>query len=358
MNRKVLVVDDSQIISAMLKAVLEANNCPDVTCCEDGSKALDYLKKNSIDLILLDVEMPVMDGFQVIKKLKSDPVLKKIPVIFLTAKSEVADHRKGFELGAVDYISKPFDSHVVVARVNTHLQLKHASDELAQQNVLLEQRVQERTQEILNTQEIAIQALANLAETRDNETGLHIRRTQLYVEVLSGEMASWDKYKSHLTEEVRDQLSKSAPLHDIGKVGIPDNVLLKKGKLSEEEYELMKKHAFMGASAIRKAVDAVGSCSFLSFAEEIAISHHEKWDGTGYPNKIKGEDIPLSGRIMAVADVYDALTSKRCYKDAFSHAKAKAIIAESSGTHFDPDVVAAFLEQEEKIRAIAEKYSD
>ncbi len=212
--------------------------------------------------------------------------------------------------------------------------------------------------EVLNTRDVAIVSLSTLAESRDNETGAHIRRTQNYVKALACHLSRTEKYSSLLTPDYIDILLKSAPLHDVGKVGIPDSVLLKPGKLTDEEFEIMKGHAEIGANALSIAEQHLGSSSFLDVAKEIALTHHEKWDGNGYPNQLKGEEIPLSGRLMALADVYDALISKRVYKPAFSHEKAKTIILEGNGAYFDPEIVQAFLEVEEEFKRIAAKFQD
>ncbi|MCZ2720710.1 HD domain-containing protein [Marinomonas sp. 15G1-11] len=249
---------------------------------------------------------------------------------------------------------------VVLARVKTHLNLARVRQLLVTQNQQLEKTIQERTDELIQTQDITILALATLAETRDNETGNHIRRTQNYVKALAIELSKEPQYSHFLTKENIDLLFKSAPLHDIGKVGIPDNILLKPAKLSENEFQVMKNHASLGDEALSKAEELLGNgnISFLRFAREIASGHHEKWDGSGYPNGLAGEDIPFSARLMAVADVYDALISKRVYKPAFTHDKAISIIEEGSGKHFDPEIVKVFLRIQNEFDQIANRFSD
>ncbi len=328
----------------------------------NGPKALKIATSgNRPDLILLDIMMPGMDGYEVCRRLKEDERTTDIPIIFITAKSEVQDETKCFELGAVDYITKPVSPTVVLARVKTHLELKLARDALARQNEFLEQKARERTRELALTQDVTIICLASLAETRDNETGAHILRTQRYIKALAEELVTNSRFCEVLDDETIELLYKSAPLHDIGKVGVPDSILLKPGKLTDEEFETMKQHTTLGRDSILKAesmYEGGETTSFLSHAREIAYTHHEKWNGTGYPEGLRGEKIPVSGRLMAVADVYDALITKRVYKPAFSHEKAARIIVEGKGGHFDPAVVDAFIEQEQVFKEIAVEFAD
>jgi putative two-component system response regulator len=301
-----------------------------------------------------------MDGFDVCRTLKAEPRTAAIPVIFVTAMNEEVDETKGLSVGAVDYISKPISPSIVIARVRNHIALKQAQDALSRQNEVLEEKVKLRTEHLAQVQEVTIYALATLAETRDNETGNHIRRTQFYVKALAEAMAEQGLYSAELTPENIELLYKSAPLHDIGKVGIPDAILLKPGKLTDDEFEIMKTHAALGADTILEAEKKLGNeeTSFLRYAREISACHHEKWNGKGYPLGLKGKDIPLSGRLMAVADVYDALISKRVYKPAFDHEKAKGIIIEGRGEYFEPEIVDAFLRIEDRVRDIANKFQD
>ena len=355
----VLVVDDTEAnVDILVDALGERY---DVSVAMDGREAVETVAEEPPDLILLDIMMPEMDGYEVCQTLKADERYAKIPIIFLTALTEVENKTKGFQMGAVDYITKPFEITEVQARVKTHLSLVLASRELEMQNEILEIKVAERTRDLAITQDITIHSLASLAETRDNETGGHILRTQRYVQALARHLADHPKHGAVLDEKTVDLLYKSAPLHDIGKVGVPDAVLHKPGKLTDEEFATMKTHCELGYQALLKAeelFDAEIRPSFLSHARDIARTHQEKWDGSGYPQGLKGEEIPLSGRIMAVADVYDALICKRVYKPPFTHEKAVAIISEGRGTHFDPDVVDAFLEIEETIKAVAKELAD
>ena len=317
------------------------------------------------DLILLDVMMPDMDGYSVCAQLKADPKTAHIPIIFVTAMNDVDAEMRGFALGAVDYITKPISPPIVQARVHNHLQLHAARQALEQHNQQLEQLVAERTREVELTQDVTILCMASLAETRDTDTGNHIRRTQHYVRLLAKQLCTHPRFQAELSEQNITLLFKSAPLHDIGKIGVPDHVLLKPAKLTDTEFGVMKHHTTAGRDAIARAEAWLASASpqaaehsFLRYAREIAYSHQEKWDGSGYPEGLVGEAIPLSARLMAVADVYDALISKRVYKPAMRHEDAVAIIVKGSGSHFDPDVVTAFLQCEAAFADIAQQFGD
>jgi putative two-component system response regulator len=265
----------------------------------------------------------------------------------------------GFELGGVDYITKPISPPIVLARVKTNLTLKASADFLKDKNAFLEQEVARRTEEVRDIQDVTILTMASLAETRDNETGNHIIRTQHYVKLLAIQLQQHPRFASHLDDATIDLLFKSAPLHDIGKVGIPDSILLKPGKLTQDEFETMKTHTMLGKSAIEAAESRLGkNVPFLRCAKEIAYSHQEKWDGSGYPEGLAGDAIPLSARLMAIADVYDALISRRVYKPPFSHEAAMAIIEEGRGRHFDPDVVDAFVAIQLQCRDIAAQHAN
>jgi len=351
------VVDDTPDNLTLMSGLLRDRY--KVKVANSGTKALQLVRDQQPDLILLDIMMPDMDGYAVIRELKALPNARHIPVIFLTAKSEIEDERFGLELGAVDYITKPISPPVVLARVHTHLQLKLAADFLRDQNSYLEAEVARRTGEVQAIQDVTIMAMASLAETRDNDTGFHIRRTQHYVRVLAEALRKLPKYEEILTDKVIELLFKSAPLHDIGKVGIPDSILLKPGKLTDEEFQQMKTHTLLGVEAIERAEQELGMpVEFLHYAKEIARSHQEKWNGSGYPDGLSGEAIPLSARLMALADVYDALISARVYKPAYPHQQAREMIVAERGRHFDPDVVDAFLAQEEQFLAIAQRWAD
>jgi len=354
---RILIVDDEKFYIDLLVNLLQDDY--QISIAKNGESALKRaLNSHPPDLILLDVMMPDIDGYEVCRQLKQNPGTANIPVIFLTVKSEINDEIHGFELGAVDYISKPMSPPIVKTRVNNHLILSRSKKLLENQTRLLEQQVEERTREIAKTQDVAIYCMASLAETRDNETGYHIRRTQHYIRLLSEHLKTHPDYSHYLNDKNIALLFKSAPLHDIGKVGVPDKILLKPGKLNDDEWQQMKSHSQIGYNALFRAEEELGSSSFLEIAKEIALTHHEKWDGSGYPQGLKGNEIPISGRFMAIADVYDALISKRVYKHAFSHEQAVKIILVEKGTHFDPDIVDAFEQLQAEFELISKKYSD
>lgn len=346
---KVLIVDDAEENIDILVNTLEEDY--EIRVATNGRRALELARREKPDIILLDVMMPVMDGFQVCERLKAEETTKHIPVIFLTALSQHEEEARGLTLGAIDFIVKPFNPELVKVRVGNHVTLKFHQDHL-------EALVKERTRELEKTQEVTIKSMGTLAEYRDPETGGHINRTQLYMKLLVNQLKDHPNFSHYLTDEAIDLITRSAPLHDIGKVGVHDQILLKPDKLTPEEFEAMKLHTEYGKRVIEKAEFDLGTESFLRYAKEIAYTHHERWDGTGYPNGLKGVDIPIPGRVMAVADVYDALISKRVYKPPFPHAKAREIILESSETHLDPDIVEAFLAVEDQFIEVAKAHAD
>ena len=354
----ILVVDDTPDNLAFMSGLLK--DTYRIKIANNGEKAISIARSQTPpDLILLDIMMPGMDGYEVCQILKSDNQTKHIPIIFLTAKSEVEDERKGLELGAADYITKPVSPPILLARVKTQLILKASADFLRDKNEYLEQEVTRRTLEVMAIQDATILMLTSLAETRDNETGNHILRTQNYVRALAEHLRTHPRFEEFLTDHNIYMLYKCAPLHDIGKVGIPDHILLKPDRLTAEEFKTMKTHTVLGRNAIMAAEKTLGmNVDFLTIAKEIAYSHHEKWDGTGYPEGLSGDDIPISGRLMAIADVYDALISKRVYKEPMTHEQAVLIIVDGRGLHFDPDMVDAFMEIHDKFHEIALQYAD
>lgn len=348
-QNRILVVDDSETNIDLLLEVLGDEYI--VSVALDGENALKIVERYTPDLILLDIMMPGMDGYEVCKRIKSNEKTNKIPILFITAMDQDDNEAKGLDLGALDYIKKPFNPKLIKARVRNHIELKNYRDNL-------EKLVKERTHELVLTQEVTIESMGTLAEYRDPETGGHIKRTQNYIKILALHLKSHHKFQSFLSPDTIELLYKSAPLHDIGKVAIPDHILLKPGKLTYEEFEEMKKHTIYGRDTILTSEKKLGKNSFLRLAREIAYTHQEKFNASGYPQGLKGEEIPISGRLMAVADVYDALISKRVYKPPFTHRKAKTIMIEGRGTHFDPHILDAFIELEEDFRQIALKFAD
>lgn len=365
MTKTILLIDDDA-------AVLEAlNECLrplyQTRIATRGAKGLELARRQPApDLILLDVELPDMKGYAVCAELKQDPSTESIPVMFLSSHTDVFDVTRGLEIGAVDYVTKPVAPAILLARVQTHLRLREAHDSLQDQNLQLENLVslrtrdlEARTLELEHSQDLTIFALGSIAETRDNETGNHIYRTSAYVELMVRRLAECSSWKDKVSAREWDMIWKSAPLHDIGKVGIPDHILLKPGKLTTEEFGVMKRHTTLGRDAIRAAEVRVKSeGSFLRVASEIAYGHHERWDGKGYPQGLAGRAIPLSARLMALADVYDALISKRVYKAAMPQEKAVDIIREGRASHFDPEITDTFLELADEFHVIALRFSD
>ncbi|MDR2188837.1 MAG: two-component system response regulator [Azonexus sp.] len=354
----ILIVDDTPENLSVLGELLQRDYR--VRAANSGRRAIQIANSQPRpDLILLDVMMPEMDGFAVLEKLHNEAATRDIPVIFVTAMDDTQDEEHGLTCGAVDYITKPIRPVIVLARVKAQLELKRARDILSDQNAYLEAEVARRMEENQLIQQISIRALARLAETRDPETGNHIRRTQEYVRVLATALRHHPRFAHYLDERTINALAQSAPLHDIGKVGIPDHILLKPGSLTPEEWAIMKTHTELGSRAIAEAeADAERKVDFLDIAKEIALYHHEKWDGSGYPEGLAGDEIPISARLMALADVFDALISKRCYKPAFPPEDAHRIIVDGSGSHFDPDLVAAFVEHFPAFVHIADSYAD
>lgn len=353
----VMAVDDTPDNLKILQDMLQTNGYR-VLAFPNGRMALNAAAKNPPDLILLDIMMPSMDGFEVCRHLKADDTLKEIPVLFISALTETTDKVKAFSAGGVDYVTKPFQEEEVHARVETHLRLRKMQLELNKHNHSLEELVQEKVKEISASQYSTIVALANLAELRDDETGEHIKRTQNFCRTLAEHLGIHSDYKDIIDHAFTENIYKAAPLHDIGKVGISDNILLKPGKLTPEEFEIIKTHTLIGANTLKGVQDDYPNNAFINMGLDIARSHHEKWDGSGYPDGLKADDIPLCGRIMSLADVYDALRSKRPYKPAFSHEKSYEIIMEGAGQQFDPRVIEAFKSLEAEFARIREQLDD
>ncbi len=385
-KKTVLVVDDTPENLVVLGGFLQPKYR--VRVANSGKRALQVaVSEPRPDLILLDVMMPEMDGYAVLTQLRGHPETCEIPVIFVTAMDADEDEERGLALGAVDYIAKPVRPAIVLARVNAHMELKLARDVLQNQNAWLEAEVARRMRHNQIMQDVSIRALARLAEVRDLETGQHIRRTQAYVEVLVSHLRSHPRFAAYLRDSIARMICQAAPLHDIGKVGIPDSILLKPSRLTPDEFNLMKTHSSIGGDAIELAMrselgkedfeilqnhshqhgESLASAvlefentplAFLAVAKEIALWHHEKWDGSGYPDGLAGDAIPIPARLMALADVFDAVASRRIYKEAMPFEGVVDLIREASGKHFDPDIVAAFMANLEPFREILQRYAD
>ncbi len=348
----ILVVDDDPTNLRFLGEILKDDYRPYLA--PSGERALRFLAERTPQLILLDVEMPKMSGYDVIRAIKQDPALAGIPVIFLTGLEGRDNEQRALDLGAVDYILKPISAGIVKSRVSLHV-------ELMAYRKNLEQMVETRTTQLKRTQDAILDILANLTSFRDNETGAHIRRTTTYCEVLVENLRRKNHPGYILTGAYAESIVKAAKLHDIGKVAVPDNILLKPARLSRLEFEMIKQHTVYGAQILDTAIQDLGGpedSEFLTVAREIIATHHERWDGRGYPNGLAGTEIPLSGRILAIADVYDALISHRPYKPSFRHEAAVQTIVEDAGTHFDPTLVELSLDVMDRFREIADMYQD
>ena len=354
----VLVVDDTPANLSLLAGLL--NKTYRVQLANSGIKALELAVRQPPDLIVLDVMMPEMDGYETCRRLKADERTRHVPILFLTALTRPEDEARGFEVGGADFIHKPFNPVTVKARVATHLQVKAWQDMLRDRNAWLQGELESRLREVDRLRDATFYVMISFAEFRDEDTGNHVKRTQEYVRTLATWLANRPGSGVQLDADEIDQIARSAPLHDIGKVAIPDGILLKPGKLTTEEFTVMKTHAMQGWEMLRRAAERMGGESgpMLRYAMQIARYHHEKWDGSGYPEGLQGLDIPLPARLMAVADVYDALISRRPYKDPMPHDKALLLLVEGSGRHFDPAIVEALMATHEQLAQIAQDWQD
>lgn len=360
----VLIVDDNPINLETIARRLERDGF--VTHkAESGAQAFAVMEQESVDLVLLDVMMPDMDGHEILARLKQSEKWQYIPVIMVSALDEQDSMVRCIEAGADDYLTKPINTVLLRARVNNCLNKKWLYDRdleyrqvLEDYNEQLQERVDMQVREITSAQMAAIFATSKLAESKDPETGAHLERLRMFCKIIAGYLAQDTNYQNTVTENFIDCIYAASPLHDIGKVGIPDSILLKPGKLTDSEWEIMRCHTIIGANTLRAVAQKHPGNSFIRMGIEIAESHHEKWDGSGYPFGLKGEAIPLAARILSLADVYDALTSVRCYKDAYSHERSRGIIVEGTGKHFDPRIVEAFLACEREFMHVRQEYKD
>lgn len=348
---KIMIIDDNITNLSIAKGALESSYA--ILPATSGEQALKLLErmKDLPNLILLDIDMPGLNGFSVISKLKTDPKVKDIPVIFLTAQDDSVSELEGLSLGAVDYIKKPFSIPLLKKRLELHLQIIEQNKSLEEYNNNLETIVAKKTKTVLELQYAIISTVSDLIGKRDGYTGDHVTRTQRYMDILTHEMIN-KGYGENLSEYDVDIISLTSKLHDIGKIAIPDKVLQKDNKLEADEFEYMKMHTTIGAEAIEKAMRLTEENDFLKYALQMAKSHHERWDGTGYPEGIAGEKIPLVARILAVVDVYDALTSKRQYKEPMAHEEAVKMIINGNGTHFDPKIIKVFSEVHNRLKSL------
>lgn len=363
-NPAVLVVDDQEANRDILGRRLQRDGF-EVAYAADGEEALVLMRRRSFDLILLDIMMPKLDGYQVLETLQEHPSLCHVPVVVISAVEEMDSAVRCIELGAVDYLPKPCNPVLLRARVASSIAKKRAHDmaerhreQLHMLNAQLEERVSEQVSQIAAGQLSTIFAMSKLAESKDPETGAHLERLREYCKLVATHLSRVGAYRDQVDESFIETIYAASPLHDIGKVGVPDDILLKPGKLTEDEWRVMKTHTTVGAETLRAVDREHPGSAFVSMGIEIAEGHHEKWDGSGYPYGVRGADIPLSARILALADVYDALTSVRCYKRAFTHVESREIILEGRGVHFDPAIVAAFLETEDEFVRIRQDFQD
>jgi putative two-component system response regulator len=331
---RILIVDDNKIALTVLRSALEQSG-HEVVSAMDGQQALAVLRRDQCGLVISDWEMPNMDGIELCRAIRSEDLLGYVYVILLTSRNQLEEKVQGLRAGADDFISKPFNPSELLARVET-----------AERILSLE------------TRDVAIFAMARLAESRDPETGEHLERVRSYSRVLAQHLSGVDKFRAQVDAEFIRLIYLTSPLHDIGKVGIPDCVLLKPGRLNDQEFEIMKTHAALGAQTLDAALRRFPTVKFLQMGRDIAACHHERFDGTGYPQRLVGDAIPLCARIVAVADVYDALSSKRVYKEAFTHHITRSMIVEQAAAQFDPDVVDAFVHNEAQFLAIRAQFAE
>jgi putative two-component system response regulator len=355
MEDKILIVDDSLTDCMIIDNMLDDY---DTITAINGEEAIERLKSNpDIDLMILDLNMPVMDGFEVLSILKNNPGFHKVRTIILTNFDEIENEIRGLKMGAVDFIRKPINIDALRLRIDIQMKLKQNQNQIEKDNERLDSMVKKRTDELMVTRDITIQALVGLLEVRNLESHNHTLRTQKIMKLLCDNLKSNSKYDDILTEKYIEELVDTTPLHDIGKVGIPDEILLKPGRLTNKEYDLMKKHVDYGVKALQDELhDDKVVPSFIKTALEIIATHHERFDGKGYPYGLSGKNIPLPGRLMAIIDVYDALMSERVYKKAYDREYTINYIKKERGRQFDPDIVDVFLTIQDDIVKITKNY--
>ncbi|GHV53811.1 two-component system response regulator [Synergistales bacterium] len=350
-RKNILIVDDNMTNLTTGKDMLKDKY--KVYPVPSAGLMFDLLEHIIPDMILLDIEMPEMNGYEAIKRLKGEPQWNEIPVIFLTSKTDEGSELEGLSIGAIDYVTKPFSAPLLLKRIENHLFTETQRKQLKEFNTELEAVIREKTAQIFNLQNAVLSTVADLVEFRDDTTGGHVVRTQKYMKILLDKMVEENVYTEEISEWDMDYVLPSAQLHDVGKIGITDAILNKPGKLTHDEFEIMKEHAAIGVAAIKRIEENMKGHAFLRHARRIAGTHHERWDGAGYPEGLVGRDIPLEGRLMAIADVYDALISARPYKKPFSTDYARQIIEGGKGTHFDPLLVDVFSKVAHQFAAVA-----
>ena len=349
MEHVILVVDDDKNNLMLAQKIFGKKYR--IAAATSGMAAFKYLEKKIPDLVLLDINMPGMDGFEVMERLQNDEIYKQIPVIFLTADDDSETETRCFRAGAHDFVRKPFVADVALSRINRILELEDYHKRLEVMVAEQAEEIERNSQKISSMQEQVIIGMANLIELRDDSTGMHVKNTKKYVGMIAGKMKEEHLYADILTESYIKNMCKAAPLHDIGKIRISDLILQKPGKLTEEEFNDMKKHTVYGSDIIHEIMGGLEDDEYIKIAADIARYHHERWDGTGYPEGLSGQDIPLCARIMAFADVFDALYAERCYKKPVRPvSKVLGIIEEGRGTQFDPEITSVFLSLKENLK--------
>lgn len=351
---KIMVVDDSPSVHRILAEKLR-DQPYEVVGYTSGNLALKAVAKEPPDIILLDILMPEMDGFEFCKRLRAEQTFKDIPVIFSSAIEEAEEKAKAFEIGGSDYVTKPIQLAELKARINAQLKQQKSKATLQAHNLTLKTKLDDSVKEVYASQKATVVSLVELARARDNDTGYHIERTQEYCKILAETLGCDDNYKDVIDDDFIANIYHAAALHDIGKVAVPDNILLKPGRLNKEEFELIKSHSSVGAQILTLTAERYPWNNYLNMGADIALYHHEKWDGSGYPEGLSGTNIPLCARIMAVADVYDALRNERPYKKAYTHAETVLIIEKDSSWHFDPDIIEHFMHIEQSYAEIYDK---
>lgn len=350
----IMIVDDTPANLGLLEKMLTSEGY-NVFCFLRGDMAMKSILRKKPDMIFLDINMPYMDGFEMCSLLKANSSTENIPVIFISALTDTFDKVKAFNAGGIDYVTKPFELEEVRARLKTHLRIHTLEKELKEINVKLEYKVKKQVEEIAESKYATISAIAKIAESRDHDIGNHIERVKAFCKIVAEKLSLVPEYKEYITQKYIDNITHASLLHDIGKIGIDDNILKKRGKLTFDEFELMKKHTNIGADTLSEIITQYPHNSFLKMGLSIARSHHEKWDGSGYPDGLFEDEIPLSARIMAIVDVYDALRSKRCYKEPFTHEYSIDIIREGMGKHFDPKIAEVFINHAEELSNLYER---
>lgn len=357
MQNKILIVDDNEVNIKQLSTILD-NESYVITVETNPIQARASIILQQPDLILLNINMQKFNGIDLCERIVKDSLVPKVPVILVGSMADESSVIRGFQVGAVDFIAPPFKAYEVNARVSAYIKMFDLQAQLEEKNAKLEDVVESQSKTISEMQMAIIFSLAKLAQSRDDNTGKHLERVQKYCHVLSKQLAENSKYKNLITEDFIKNIVCASPLHDIGKVGIPDSILLKPGKLTPEEFEAMKTHTVLGAETLEEVYKKFPKNEFLKMGIDIAKYHHERWDGKGYPDGLSGEEIPLCARIMAIADVYDALSSKRLYKDAFDHKKCMEILCEGRGTQFDEVLIDATVEVQEEFALINQLYNN